>query len=89
METEEIQTAVRNILFRIWDPNIVSYNEKLADEYDAFVPEILAILLSGADEAAMEGALLAAEQAQNSYSNPANRRAAAKELAALGRMAHR
>jgi hypothetical protein len=42
--------AVRDILFREWDPIGVNGNELCCDEYDSYAPAVVRLLLSGADE---------------------------------------
>ena len=43
--------AVREILFREWDPIGVNDNEACRNEYDSYAPTICQRLLEGADEA--------------------------------------
>lgn len=42
--------AVRDILFRVWDPIGVNDNELCRDEYESYAPAVVQLLLSGADE---------------------------------------
>lgn len=42
--------VVREILFREWDPIGVNDNESCRDEYDSYAPNVVELLLSGADE---------------------------------------
>jgi hypothetical protein len=42
--------AVREVLFREWDPIGVNHNPLLADEYDSYAPSICRMLEAGADE---------------------------------------
>jgi hypothetical protein len=42
--------AVRDILFREWDPIGINANSALADEYDSYAPGICRLLQAGADE---------------------------------------
>jgi len=42
--------TVREILFREWDPIGVNCYEQASDEYDSYVPEVLRLLVAGADE---------------------------------------
>ena len=42
--------VVQDILFREWDPIRVNDNEFCSDEYNSYVPAVVQLLLSGADE---------------------------------------
>jgi hypothetical protein len=42
--------VVKDILFREWDPIGVNGNELCRDEYDAYAPAVVRLLLGGADE---------------------------------------
>lgn len=46
----EIQGSIRQILFREWDPIGVNENEKLADEYDAYIAPVYRILVTSHSE---------------------------------------
>lgn len=41
---------VQDVLFRDWDPIGVSDYEACRDEYDSYAPELVRLLLDGADE---------------------------------------
>lgn len=41
--------AVRHVLFYEWDPISVSGNVALSDEYDRYIPELLAMVNEGRD----------------------------------------
>lgn len=41
---------VQDILFRDWDPIGVNDHEACRDEYDSYAPELVRLLLDGADE---------------------------------------
>ena len=43
---EEIQAAIRGVLFYDWDPVNVRGNEKLKDEYDRYIAQIYRVLTS-------------------------------------------
>ncbi|SFK55551.1 hypothetical protein [Methylocapsa palsarum] len=42
--TEETTKRIRTILLKDWDPLGVGDNPNLADEYDAYIPSVLALL---------------------------------------------
>jgi len=46
----ELLALVSEILFREWDPIGVNDNELCRDEYNGYVPAVVQLLLSGADE---------------------------------------
>lgn len=50
MKPAQLFPAVAEVLFREWDPIGVNDNELCRDEYDNYVPGIVALLLGGADE---------------------------------------
>lgn len=51
MEIHKKQTdQIRDILFYEWDPIQVSPNEKLKDEYDTYIPDIIRILNQSTDQ---------------------------------------
>jgi hypothetical protein len=47
---DRLYHAVREVLFREWDPIGVNDNPLLADEYDSYAPTICRLLEAGADE---------------------------------------
>lgn len=50
-EFDKLLIAVREILFREWDPIGVNDNEACRNEYDSYAPTICRRLREGADEA--------------------------------------
>lgn len=42
--------VVRELLYREWDPIGVNQHPQCRDEYDGYAPELVRLLLSGADE---------------------------------------
>jgi hypothetical protein len=50
MQASQLLPAVKDILFREWDPIGVSDNELCRDEYDSYAPAVVRLLLSGVDE---------------------------------------
>lgn len=50
MTTDSLLSAVREILFREWDPIGVNDNERCRDEYDSYAPTICWLLRQGIDE---------------------------------------
>jgi hypothetical protein len=48
---DRLSQAIREILFREWDPIGVNENPLVADEYDSYVPAMSRMLEAGADEA--------------------------------------
>jgi hypothetical protein len=55
----EIEESVRRVLNR-WDP--IGVADAVDDEYDSYIPQLLALLRSGADEAMLEKSLLEIER---------------------------
>ena len=53
--------AVKDILFSMWDPIGVNDNPSCSDEYDAYAPTIVRLLLEGADEHKIMGHLRQSE----------------------------
>ncbi len=49
----EIQDAIRQILFRYWDPIGVNSNENLMDEYDSYIGGVYRILSESRSEDAL------------------------------------
>ena len=49
-KSSDLLPVVSDILFREWDPIGVNYNELCRDEYDGYVPGLVHLLLSGANE---------------------------------------
>jgi hypothetical protein len=47
---DELLLAVRDVLFREWDPIGVNGNELCRDEYDSYAPTICRWLREGVDE---------------------------------------
>ena len=47
---DQLLLAVRNVLFREWDPIGVNTNELCRDEYDSYAPTICRWLRQGTDE---------------------------------------
>jgi hypothetical protein len=45
-----LEERIRDILFFVWDPVMVSVNTKLKNEYDDFIPRFAALVRSGANE---------------------------------------
>ena len=50
VKASQLFPTVQEILFREWDPIGVNDNELCQDEYDCYVPTVVQLLLSGADE---------------------------------------
>jgi hypothetical protein len=50
MPKSNLLQAVRDILFRDWDPIGVNGNNRLQHEYDTYAPSICRLLAEGADE---------------------------------------
>jgi hypothetical protein len=48
--SDPLLIAVREVLFREWDPIGVNHNELCGDEYDAYAPTICRLLREGLDE---------------------------------------
>ena len=46
----EIQDAIRQVLFRDWDPTSVNENPNLQDEYDAYIAPVYRILSGSRSE---------------------------------------
>jgi hypothetical protein len=57
----ELEESVRRVLNR-WDP--IGSADEVADEYDCYIPQILGLLRSGADEAAIARHLFTIEEGQ-------------------------
>ena len=55
MKGKEIWQAVREILFREWDPIGINSNPALSDEYDSYVISIVRLLQAEADEYKIAG----------------------------------
>ena len=54
MKASNLLPAVSDILFREWDPIGVNNNDLCRDEYESYVPGLVSLLLSGADEYKLE-----------------------------------
>jgi hypothetical protein len=50
VERKELWQAVKEILFREWDPIGINSNPACDDEYDSYVNTIVRFLQTGADE---------------------------------------
>jgi hypothetical protein len=50
MKRKELWQAVKEILFREWDPIGINSNPACSDEYDSYVNTIVRFLQAGADE---------------------------------------
>jgi hypothetical protein len=46
----EIQDAIRQVLFRDWDPIGVNENEYLRDEYDGYIARVYRVLVGSRSE---------------------------------------
>jgi hypothetical protein len=57
MRGKEIWQAVKEILFREWDPIGINSNPALSDEYDSYVSSIVRLLQAEADEYKIAGHL--------------------------------
>lgn len=75
--------AVRDVLFRVWDPIGVSHNEKLFDEYDTFVAPLLRMINAAAPTAELEQTLSRYEGELGCYTSAERRRIIAEMLRAL------
>ena len=58
----EIQDAIREVLFREWDPISVNSNENLRDEYDSYVGRIYRVIASDPNRHAVARELLTIER---------------------------
>lgn len=50
VDPDRLTYLIRETLFRMWDPIGINDNEKLRDEYDAYIPAIFQMLKHGDDE---------------------------------------
>jgi hypothetical protein len=50
MKRKELWEAVKEILFREWDPIGINSNPLCSGEYDSYVSKIVQLLQAGADE---------------------------------------
>ena len=57
MNNEQITLKVRTILLRDWDPCGVGSNDALADEYDEYLPAIVALVARRASPSAVNQTL--------------------------------
>ncbi len=81
----EIQDAIRQVLFRSWDPIGVNSNPRLMDEYDSYVPRIYRVLVGSRSEDALIEVLYHIERDQigTACESPERLRPVARELLAL------
>jgi hypothetical protein len=61
MNNTEITRMVREILLRDWDPCGVGGNSALADEYDEYLPAIVALVAQRSCSSVMNQALIGLE----------------------------
>jgi hypothetical protein len=82
----EIVDRLRDILNSTWDPLGVGDNPHLVDEYDRYIPRLLALIQQGADENSIEQTLHGFEKNEMGLTDPsAEARAAARAIFALAR----
>jgi hypothetical protein len=62
MKNDELVFMVREILLREWDPCGVDGNDALKDEYDEYMPEILALMAQRSSSATLNETLIGFEQ---------------------------
>jgi hypothetical protein len=80
----EIQDAIRQVLFREWDPIGVNGNPKLSDEYDSFIAGVYRILVASRSEDDLMAYLFKAEEGLGvQCQSPEQLRPVARSLLAL------
>ena len=80
----EVQDAIRQVLFRDWDPIGVNENSKLSDEYDSFIAGVYRILMASRSEDDLIAYLFKAEEALGMRAqSPEQLRPVARSLLAL------
>jgi|KBSSwiStaDraftv2_1062776.scaffolds.fasta_scaffold932855_2 hypothetical protein len=62
MKNEEITSTTREILLREWDPCGVGDNNALMDEYDQYLPAIVALVIRRSSSAVMNQTLIELEK---------------------------
>jgi hypothetical protein len=72
MSTAELRQRLRAILLSEWDPLCVGENPNLADEYDRYMPALLALLQSDAGRAGIAEALERIEKEQIGMQSPSS-----------------
>jgi hypothetical protein len=72
MNSAELRERLRAILLSEWDPLCVGDNPNLADEYDRYIPALLALLQGDADEAEIAKALQRIEKEQIGMQSPSS-----------------
>lgn len=77
--------AIRDVLFRVWDPLNVNEIEELSDEYDSFIAPIAKLLSTGALIGAIAEALVAFESELGVPTSREKRRDVAELLVNLRR----
>jgi len=81
----EIQEAIRQVLFRDWDPIGVNENENLRDEYDGYIARVYRVLVGSRSDNDLVQLLCRMElnEAGVASRSPEDLRLIAKELLSL------
>jgi len=72
MSTIEFRERLRAILLSEWDPLCIGDNPKLADEYDRYLPILLALLQGDVDQATIAKTLERIEREEIGMQSPSS-----------------